>query len=459
MEPTEPMTTEDEQLLHGQLAEAGERRSQLALDLRSIEDELDALADDRRQHQLLSQVCNGLEELEGVRGGALFWGEGAVPHQTHAVVEAARGRMQAFEKRRAEIEDRREIVLESIDGAELEIELLEDDLYEARREAENRRHEWIIEREVDGFPARLSVMPWMRGAEDDRRFRKALACTFLLSLLLAIALPMIDIPILDRWEQNEVPERLTRLLREHEPVPLPPPPVQREKPAEELIEPSEQQVAEEPTPSPTPTKKADAKPAPKGILAFREKFSGLADHKTASRLGAQARIRKAGAAATGSTQRSLVTTEGAGGSGGIDVASLSRDVGGGGTGIEGVEVGRATSSIGGAGTGVDRPLSNGPGPGRTDEEIQIVFDRHKAALYRLYNRELRRDPTLKGQMVLRIRIEPDGSVTSCEVQSSDMNAPQLSSQVVARVGKFDFGAKEGVAAITILYPIDFLPAT
>jgi hypothetical protein len=104
-------------------------------------------------------------------------------------------------------------------------------------------------------------------------------------------------------------------------------------------------------------------------------------------------------------------------------------------------------------------LSGGPGLSRTDEEIQIVFDRHKAALYRLYNRELRRDPTLRGQMVLRLRIEPDGSVSLCELQSSDMKAPELAAQVVARVKTFDFGAKEEVPPVTILYPIDFLPAT
>ena len=126
--------------------------------------------------------------------------------------------------------------------------------------------------------------------------------------------------------------------------------------------------------------------------------------------------------------------------------------------MEGVEVGRATSSIG-AIHGPERPLSAGPGPARTDEEIQIVFDRHKAGLYRLYNRELRRDPTLRGQMVLRMTIEPDGRVSLCEVQSTDMNAPKLSAQVVDRVTTFDFGAKDGVPAITVLYPIDFLPAT
>ena len=59
-----------------------------------------------------------------------------------------------------------------------------------------------------------------------------------------------------------------------------------------------------------------------------------------------------------------------------------------------------------------RPVAgDGAQPGRTDEEIQIVFDRHKAALYRLYNRELRNDPTLKGQMILRLTIQPDGSVS------------------------------------------------
>ena len=85
------------------------------------------------------------------------------------------------------------------------------------------------------------------------------------------------------------------------------------------------------------------------------------------------------------------------------------------------------------------------------------LDRHKAALYRLYNRELRRNPTLQGQMVLRIRIEPDGSVSLCELQGTDMDAPNLSAQVLDRVRTFDFGAKE-VPAVTILYPIDFLPA-
>jgi len=102
---------------------------------------------------------------------------------------------------------------------------------------------------------------------------------------------------------------------------------------------------------------------------------------------------------------------------------------------------------------------SGPGAARTDEEIQIVFDRYKAAFYRLYNRELRNNPTLQGKMVLRLTIEPDGSVSMCALQSSDMDAPDLAAQVVSRVKTINFGAKDGVQTVTITYPIDFLPAT
>jgi hypothetical protein len=40
-----------------------------------------------------------------------------------------------------------------------------------------------------------------------------------------------------------------------------------------------------------------------------------------------------------------------------------------------------------------------------------------------------------------------------------MDAPDLDKKIADRVKKFNFGAKDGVSAITILYPIDFLPAT
>ncbi len=119
---------------------------------------------------------------------------------------------------------------------------------------------------------------------------------------------------------------------------------------------------------------------------------------------------------------------------------------------------KVKSTITGPGGKEGRPLSSGARPSRTDEEIQLLFDRYKAALYRIYNTELRNDPTLRGKMVLRITIEPSGVVSGCAVESCNMDAPDFTSQIVARVRKFNFGPKDGVPKTTILYPIDFLPA-
>jgi hypothetical protein len=148
---------------------------------------------------------------------------------------------------------------------------------------------------------------------------------------------------------------------------------------------------------------------------------------------------------------------GGGGNGGGGIGGSGTGGAGGNGGMPGVAVGKATSAIAAIG-GSDRPKArSGVGGARTDEEIQIVFDRYKASFYRLYNRELRNNPALKGQMVLKLTIEPDGSVSMCSLQSSDMNAPDLANQVVSRVKTMNFGAKD-VQTVTIVYPIDFLPA-
>src|SRR5215470_19835893 len=184
-----------------------------------------------------------------------------------------------------------------------------------------------------------------------------------------------------------------------------------------------------------------------GILALKDKIASLAQDNVVVPLGADARHVAADDVGRPSA-RSLLTSNTPGSSGGITVA-LSRTVGGGGGaggggnggggvggrgtgggaggggGTGGMGVGRKVSSISPI-TGADRPKArSGPGPARTDEEIQIVFDRYKASFYRLYNRELRNNPALKGQMVLRLTIEPDGSVSMCALQSTDMDAPDL----------------------------------
>jgi len=454
-------TAQEEAALREQLEASRVRLDGFTAELSAVDSELREIEVERQQISLLHDVCGALEKLDDQDAGEMFWDGIAEVAAGRAHLAVLREGVDAFQQRLSTIEAARSAVLAKMAAEEDNTEFIEDDLFELKRLEEERKHQWVLERDASPPSDRPTLMPWSSSAEADRRFRKALALSLTFSLLFAAILPWIPLPEFDPFAPAEVPERLTRLIEER--VAPPPAPVKELKPKEktpEELEPTPL-LAEEGTPTPVTTK-AEAKPGAgaKGILAFREQFSDLADSAPEAKIGSQARITNPGQFAPGRASRSLVATDGPGSSGGIDISSLSRNVGGGGgEGMAGVQVAKATSAIGAVGGGNDRPLSGGPGSSRTDEEIQIVFDRHKAKLYRLYNRELRSNPTLQGQIVLRMTIEPDGSVSFCEAKSSDMDAPNLSKKVVDRVLTFDFGAKEGIPAITILYPIDFLPAT
>jgi len=453
------VTGPNQQALGAQLAAARERLDALVRDLGAIDVELDALAVARDQHRLLEKACEALQQLSEIGGARLFWGDDRGAGADEAQLGRARSCLEGFHKRIAEIEGRREAVLDEIELHHDHTDLLEADFFEAQEEEERRQQEWIIEREISASSGTL-VMPWAHGGEDDQRFRKAFTSSLLAGLLFALVVGQIDLPLQELTDQTiDVPDRVVRLMMQ--PRPLPP----REEPRPNL---ARRKPLEEPVPQAAAPQGPGTGPGVgpgKGLLAFREKFSAIAEIRPSARLGSQARINSAGTEARGQPDRSMLTSQAPGSSGGINLAALSRAVAdGGGSKFEDVQIARATSNIGGGGGTADSGDAgsgsrSGPPLGRTDEEIQIVFDRHKAGLYRLYNRELRNDPTLKGQMVLRIRIEPDGRVSLCELHATDMRAPELAAQVLERVQGFDFGAKAGIPAITILYPIDFLPAT
>ncbi len=86
-----------------------------------------------------------------------------------------------------------------------------------------------------------------------------------------------------------------------------------------------------------------------------------------------------------------------------------------------------------------------------------MFDKNKGAIFALYNRALRIDPSLEGKIVLRLTIEPNGIVTLCEIISSELGDEDLERKLVQRIKLFRFEAKD-VEPITTTKPIDFFPA-
>lgn len=411
-------------------------------ELLSIEAELEEIAEQRERYEVLAGVVAGLNKLDELQAGALFWEGIASDEQKQEALSRLRERSELFERSISNITTRHEHLLKDIRRKEEEIEYLLDDIETLHRREDESKDFYVIEREITPLPYRMMVMPWTKQEKDEKKYRQILLLVLLYAILFGLLIPMFHIPVPDRLEVVEVPERLAKLIKKEKPKPPPKP--------KKLDE-------QKPKPTDKEKKVAKKKAATTGLLALKNDFTDLLKDQTEAKLGASADLSNAGSISR-NTQRSIITSQVTTGSGGIKSSSVSRSVGDGRSKVGGVAFSRVESGIGVA-VADDRPLSDGPGPSRTDEEIQIVFDRYKAALYRIYNRELRKNPTLQGKMVLRLTIEPDGSVSLCRVESTDLDSKSLSEKVVARVRTFKFGAKEGVPPVTILYPIDFLPSS
>lgn len=435
------------------------RLGELGRDLAIVDGELESFAAERQQHRLLGQACQALEELGEAGGAELFW-EGLGLHagwQAH--LAQARGRTEALRARIDQIEARRSELVGRIGEQNEQLLLLEDEAFEHQEELERQRNEWIVERELEADRVRPHLMLWMRG-EEDQRSRKGLAVALCLWLLVSFIVPFIRIPERTAPAAEDLPERVVTVIPEAKKLEQAPPP------PPELTRPVERKIERKPTATRTETVKVEPQPVskpqptakPQGILAFKDALSAVDDVPAVSQLGKAAKLSNDTGAAR--PERAMLTGSAPGRSSGINLASESRGFGNGGgerAAIRGTALTRASSGINAIAAKDSASAGSARRGGRSDEEIQVVFDRYKSALYRLYQRELRNDATLQGKVILRLTIEPDGSVSMAQVKSSEMDAPGLVSDIVARVKGFNFGAKD-VPAVTIVYPMNFLPA-
>jgi TonB family protein len=312
-----------------------------------------------------------------------------------------------------------------------------------------------------------ALMPWELSAETDARFQRIVRLCLAVFLLFGIIMPYLPLPELIKKPVAEPPPRLATLIfevRKTPPKPVPAPQIKPPEPEKQVKKPKPV------TKKPVPPKvvKATPKPAPvkpkvsarkqaeqAGLLAMKDALADMRQNTVTSTLKKTGNLSQAGGKAR-TTDRAILTSGTTRSSGGIQTASLSRNTGG------GQLAGRAT-------TRVHSPSGNAPGgdtagssrgersAGRSIEEIQMVFDRNKGAIFSVYNRALRKDPTLQGKVVLELTIAPSGKVTRCVLVSSELHDAALGKKISQRVKLFNFDAKD-VSEVTITYPIEFLPA-
>ena len=319
-------------------------------------------------------------------------------------------------------------------------------------------------------------------------------------LLVALVMPWLPVREPDRTTVEPLPPRLAKLLLDREPPPPAPlPKVDKPVPKDEAkattpnVPKAEPKVAvveaRRPEANKPPGEKlenARARASGVGLLAMKNELAELhaapaavqlnKDIKPGAGVGSGVGPGVGAGVGPGVPTRSLITSNATGGSGGINTAAYSRDTGGGGlagrstTLVEGVAGGRGGGGPGGTTQGgVGRGGVGGGGAGgtlqrgasgkasRSIEEIKLVFERNKGAIYAIYNRALREEPSLQGRVVLELKIAPEGQVVDLRIISSELKSADLERKLLARIKQFDFGAKD-VDAITVTWPVDFLPS-
>ena len=357
---------------------------------------------------------------------------------------------------------------------------------------------------------RTSVLPWALASDDEERFRKLFLALLGFVIVFGIALRFITLPESERVAVTTLPPIAAKLLLD-KPAPPPPPPPK----AVEKIEPPKPDATDKREPAPLPTKPVPrerpvvearqpipGKPPGEDREAARNKAAGVGllaalkdqppelhgaplavqlnqDIKKGAGVGTGTGVGVGAGKEQGLPDRNMITSNAAGGSGGINTAGFSRDSGGGGlagrstTLVAGVAgggggggpgLGGQISGTGGHGTGAGNgkpggTLTKGAGgkASRSLEEVRLVLERNKGALYAIYNRALREDASLQGKVVLSFTIEPNGSISDCRIVSSELKNAELEQKLLARFRAMTFAA-EDVGTLTTTYPIDFLPS-
>ena len=297
---------------------------------------------------------------------------------------------------------------------------------------------------------RLFDLPWTPEEGEQRRFRRTAATALLLFLAAAIVIPML--PVTEQPPAARLPDAVVSLVLE----PPPPPPLPVEKP-----EPPKPEAKPEPRREPKPvdrTAEARRKAESSGLLAMKDELEDLRQVVEPTKMSSAPMIGKVEGPSR--AERSLITSRTGSGSGGINTGNLSAGFGSGPGNLKGHAAGTVAPSFAGK-VGADKAQASRSGPGgkasRSREEIEMVFDRNKSAIYALYSRALRERPELQGKVVVQLTIAPSGEVTDCRIVSSELGDAELERKLVARIRMFRFEDRD-VEAITTTKPIEFFPA-
>ncbi|MEP1447300.1 MAG: AgmX/PglI C-terminal domain-containing protein [Paraglaciecola sp.] len=329
----------------------------------------------------------------------------------------------------------------------------------------------------------ITVLPWSSSETENLRFKHITSVVLCITLAFAAIVKWQELPERPRVEKEEVPAQLTRLMtpRNVEPPKPIPKPKPKPKPKPEITKPlPEKSIVEKvkvvpPKPeAPKPPKQAAPKPVKvkvpteaeiteqakikakqSGLLAFQDDLASMRDNASLNNLADTDTIK--GAGASNQTQRKFIGKKVASGSGGVDTSKLTTDIGSRGElagrkNTEYVAPNEGLASLAAKQTVTEDSVLGS----RETQSIRKVLDANKGAIYAIYRKALRSDPSLQGKLTVKLQIEPDGSVSKVEMVFSELDSLDVEKKLMNRIRLINFG-EQTVTQTLLDYSFNFLP--
>ena len=302
-------------------------------------------------------------------------------------------------------------------------------------------------------------MPWLDDRED-RIFRRLSITMLLLFIGAGVVLNGIELPEIIQKNLVDVSPRLAKLILEKQKVEPPPkpkaPPPEKEKQAEKKKEPPKPKKKEE-------VKKESARDVAKksGLIALADELDDLREIFDLGDVALPQQTKGSEAVKIASASN-LLSSSATQSSGGIQTDTLNRN-------LKTSELAQrqttnvqskietSNDKLAKASTTQKSKSTSRSASKRSADEIERVFQKNKDGIFNIYNRALRKNPSLAGQVVVELTIAADGKVIRVDILSSELDDEALERKLVLKIKRFKF-SKANVAEIIVTYPIDFLPS-
>lgn len=309
-------------------------------------------------------------------------------------------------------------------------------------------------------------LPWDNDGKDERNYWLILSALLLITLLFSWLVASTMLKDKAPRTRAEIPERFVKLVLEQKKkiIITPPPPKiveieekikepeKKEKPIEKTVieKPKQQEiVAVKPQGN-----REDAREKAKQNLAVFDVFADLRDSSTSKRIANHNDLSSDVGKAT-TVERDMIVNNAKKSSGGVKIGKASTNMGG--AGLEGGGSRQVSSNLAAAKIKQSRSANGGGQAERPAEDIEKYMDRNKSSFFTLYNRELRKNPNMHGEVIFKIIILADGTVSTVSIVSSELNNPPLERKLLSKIRAIRFTAMN-VATWNDNYRISFIPS-